>query len=297
MKKVVVMLITVLMMLSLVACGKKSEEEPVVADDGNETVETGYKLVSDGVLTVSMSTDFAPMEFVDLTKTGQEKYVGSDVELAKFIADYLGLELLIKPMDFDTCQASVANGIVDCSISGYSYTAQRAASYLLSEDYFSEGDSGQVALIAKENVEVYKDLASLNQAGVEVAAQNGALQQEIVEEQLPNATLKAIDDLNAAYDNLSAGTYAAVVVANSVAETLVASDPEKDAIVPEAFDDSKYTGYHVLIALGNDELKDAINEAIAAVPEGQYKTWQDEGQALFLSLGENAAEDIIAEEE
>ena len=297
MKKVVVMLITVLMMLSLVACGKKSEEEPVVAGDGNETVETGYKLVSDGVLTVSMSTDFAPMEFVDLTKTGQEKYVGSDVELAKFIADYLGLELLIKPMDFDTCQASVANGIVDCSISGYSYTAQRAASYLLSEDYFSEGDSGQVALIAKENVEVYKDLASLNQAGVEVAAQNGALQQEIVEEQLPNATLKAIDDLNAAYDNLSAGTYAAVVVANSVAETLVASYPEKYAIVPEAFDDSKYTGYHVLIALGNDELKDAINEAIAAVPEDQYKTWQDEGQALFLSLGENAAEDIIAEEE
>ena len=297
MKKVVVMLITVLMMLSLVACGKKSEEEPVVADDGNETVETGYKLVSDGILTVSMSTDFAPMEFVDLTNTGQEKYVGSDVELAKFIADYLGLELLIKPMDFDTCQASVANGIVDCSISGYSYTAQRAASYLLSEDYFSEGDSGQVALIAKENVEVYKDLASLNQAGVEVAAQNGALQQEIVEEQLPNATLKAIDDLNAAYDNLSAGTYAAVVVANSVAETLVASYPEKYAIVPEAFDDSKYTGYHVLIALGNDELKDAINEAIAAVPEDQYKTWQDEGQALFLSLGENAAEEIIAEEE
>ena len=297
MKKVVVMLITVLMMLSLVACGKKSEEEPVVADDGNETVETGYKLVSDGILTVSMSTDFAPMEFVDLTKTGQEKYVGSDVELAKFIADYLGLELLIKPMDFDTCQASVANGIVDCSISGYSYTAQRAASYLLSEDYFSEGDSGQVALIAKENVEVYKDLASLNQAGVEVAAQNGALQQEIVEEQLPNATLKAIDDLNAAYDNLSAGTYAAVVVASSVAETLVASYPEKYAIVPEAFDDSKYTGYHVLIALGNDELKDAINEAIAAVPEDQYKTWQDEGQALLLSLGENAAEDIIAEEE
>ena len=297
MKKVVVMLIAVLMMLSLVACGKKSEEEPVVADDGNETVETGYKLVSDGILTVSMSTDFAPMEFVDLTKTGQEKYVGSDVELAKFIADYIGLELLIKPMDFDTCQASVANGIVDCSISGYSYTAQRAASYLLSEDYFSEGDSGQVALIAKENVEVYKDLASLNQAGVEVAAQNGALQQEIVEEQLPNATLKAIDDLNAAYDNLSAGTYAAVVVANSVAETLVASYPEKYAIVPEAFDDSKYTGYHVLIALGNDELKDAINEAIAAVPEDQYKTWQDEGQALFLSLGENAAEDIIAEEE
>lgn len=293
MKKLLVMLTVVMMVLSLCGCGKKEE---TVVEKGTVT-ETSYKLVSDGVLTVSMSTDFAPMEFVDLTKTGQEKYVGSDVELAKYLADALGLELLIKPMDFDTSQASVANGIVDISISGYSYTTQRAASYLLSEDYYSEGDSGQVALIAKANEGVYTDLNSLNQAGVEVAAQNGALQQEIVTEQLPNATLKPIDDLNAAYDNLYAGTYAAVVVALTVAETLVASSPEKFAIVPEQFDDSKYTGYHILINLDNEELKTAIDAAIASIPEGQYKTWQDEAQALFLSLGENAAEDIIAEEE
>ena len=295
MKKLLVVLMVMMMVLSLSACSKK--EESVVDDNKAPEESPAYKLVSDGVLTVSMSTDFAPMEFVDLTKTGQEKYVGSDVELAKYIANALGLELLIKPMDFDTCQASVTNDIVDISISGYSYTTQRAASYLLSEDYYSEGDSGQVALIAKANEGVYTDLNSLNQAGVEVAAQNGALQQEIVTEQLPNATLKPIDDLNAAYDNLAAGTYAAVVVASSVADTLVASAPDKFAIVPEQFDDSKYTGYHILINLNNEGLKTAIDEAIASIPEGQYKTWQDEAQALFLSLGDNAAEDIVAEEE
>lgn len=295
MKKLLVVFVVMMMVLSFSACSKKDE---TVVDEGNNTEETAsYKLVSDGVLTVSMSTDFAPMEFVDLTKSGQDKYVGSDVELAKYLADALGLELLIKPMDFDTCQASVANDIVDISISGYSYTTQRAASYLLSEDYYSEGDSGQVALIAKANEGVYTDLNSLNQAGVEVAAQNGALQQEIVIEQLPNATLKPIDDLNAAYDNLAAGTYAAVVVASSVAETLVASSPDKFAIVSEQFDDSKYTGYHILINLENEGLKTAIDTAIASIPEGQYKTWQDEAQALFLSLGENATEDIIAEDE
>lgn len=295
MKKLLVVFVVMMMVLSLSACSKKEE---TVVDEGNTTEETAtYKLVSDGVLTVSMSTDFAPMEFVDLTKSGQDKYVGSDVELAKYLANALGLELLIKPMDFDTCQASVANDIVDISISGYSYTTQRAASYLLSEDYYSEGDSGQVALIAKANEDVYTDLNSLNQAGVEVAAQNGALQQEIVIEQLPNATLKPVDDLNAAYDNLAAGTYAAVVVASTVAETLVASAPDKFAIVFEQFDDSKYTGYHILINLENEGLKTAIDAAIASIPEGQYKTWQDEAQALFLSLGENAAEDIIAEDE
>lgn len=295
MKKLLVVFVVMMMVLSLSACSKKEE---TVVDEGNTTEETAtYKLVSDGVLTVSMSTDFAPMEFVDLTKSGQDKYVGSDVELAKYLANALGLELLIKPMDFDTCQASVANDIVDISISGYSYTTQRAASYLLSEDYYSEGDSGQVALIAKANEDLYTDLNSLNQAGVEVAAQNGALQQEIVIEQLPNATLKPVDDLNAAYDNLAAGTYAAVVVASTVAETLVASAPDKFAIVSEQFDDSKYTGYHILINLENEGLKTAIDAAIASIPEGQYKTWQDEAQALFLSLGENAAEDIIAEDE
>lgn len=295
MKKLLVVFVVMMMVLSLSACSKKEE---TVVDEGNTTEETAtYKLVSDGVLTVSMSTDFAPMEFVDLTKSGQDKYVGSDVELAKYLANALGLELLIKPMDFDTCQASVANDIVDISISGYSYTTQRAASYLLSEDYYSEGDSGQVALIAKANEDVYTDLNSLNQAGVEVAAQNGALQQEIVIEQLPNATLKPVDDLNAAYDNLAAGTYAAVVVASTVAETLVASAPDKFAIVSEQFDDSKYTGYHILINLENEGLKTAIDAAIASIPEDQYKTWQDEAQALFLSLGENAAEDIIAEDE
>ena len=295
MKKLLVVFVVMMMVLSLSACSKKEE---TVVDEGNTTEETAtYKLVSDGVLTVSMSTDFAPMEFVDLTKSGQDKYVGSDVELAKYLANALGLELLIKPMDFDTCQASVANDIVDISISGYSYTTQRAASYLLSEDYYSEGDSGQVALIAKANEDVYTDLNSLNQAGVEVAAQNGALQQEIVIEQLPNATLKPVDDLNAAYDNLAAGTYAAVVVASTVAETLVASTPDKFAIVSEQFDDSKYTGYHILINLENEGLKTAIDAAIASIPEDQYKTWQDEAQALFLSLGENAAEDIIAEDE
>ena len=37
---------------------------------------------------------------VDLTKEGMDKYVGSDVALAKKIADELGLELVLKPMAF-----------------------------------------------------------------------------------------------------------------------------------------------------------------------------------------------------
>ena len=53
------------------------------------------------VLTVALSPDFAPMEFIDTSKSGQDQYVGFDVTLAKFIADELGMDLEIKAMSFD----------------------------------------------------------------------------------------------------------------------------------------------------------------------------------------------------
>ena len=71
---------------------------------------------------VALSPDFAPMEFVDTSKTGQDQYVGFDVTLAKYIADKLGVKLVIEPMSFEACQAAVSTKDVDLSISGYSRT-------------------------------------------------------------------------------------------------------------------------------------------------------------------------------
>ncbi|MDO4198545.1 MAG: transporter substrate-binding domain-containing protein [Erysipelotrichaceae bacterium] len=298
MKKLLVLLLTVLMCFALAACSSApASSDTAPADETPVVDDNPYNLVEPGKLTVSMSTDYAPMEFFDTTKTGQDMYVGSDVELCKFIADYLGLELVIKAQDFDTCQVSVAQGIADMSVSGYSYTTSRAAAYLLSVDYFSDGDSGQVAIIKAGNSDKFPNLDALNVAGVTVAAQNGALQQEIVTEQLPNATMMQVDDLNNACDQLYEGTYDAVAIAQTTAELLVQSHPDKFEIVNGLFDDSKYTGYHALINLENTALCDAVNEAIGAVPAGQYATWQADSEALFLSLGEAAVEGIVAEAE
>ena len=283
-------------LLALVGCAKNNapmdgpSDEPVVD-------ENPYNLVTPGKLTLSMSTDFAPLEFVDLTKEGQEKYCGSDVELAKYIANALGLELEIKAMEFDASQAAVANHLVDISISGYSYTANRAASYLLSINYSDDEYDPQVIMVAKKDEAKYTTLASINNADFQIAAQNGALQQDLVKEQLPNAELKAIDDLNAVYDLLAGGTYDGVAVAGEVADTIVAANPDKFVVVLEQFDATKYTGNHALMNIENTALCEAVDKAIASLPEGQYTKWTEEGQALFLSLGDNAAEAIVAEQE
>ena len=82
MKKLIALALVLLLGL-LTACGRK-----------------------DDVLKVAMSPDFAPMEFVDLSKTGQAQFVGFDVRLAEYLAKELGRELEIVPMSFDACQTA-----------------------------------------------------------------------------------------------------------------------------------------------------------------------------------------------
>lgn len=252
--------------------------------------------VNPGKLTVAVSTDFAPMEFIDLTKTGQDKYTGADIQLAKAMAEAFGLTLEIKSMDFDLTLVALDNGTADIAISGFSYTASRAASYLYTDCYYAEGDGGQVLVVKKSNAESYKTIESLNLAEKKVAAQNGALQQDLVTEFMPNAQLIQIDDLNSAYDMLNAGSIDAVAIAETVAKALIAKSPESFAIVDEAFN---YVdgGNFALVKSTNTALATAANAVISQIGNDLFQKWVDEGTALFAGLKDNAAEDISSEEE
>ena len=144
MKKFLAILMAALMLFSITACTSSNEPaaEPGPAPEaggGEEPAEEQLTLEA-GKLLVAISPDFAPMEFVDTSKTGQDQYVGFDVTLSKFIAEQMGLELEIKPMSCDACQAAVQTNTVDMSISGFSYTPERAENFNLS-DYYYAGDN------------------------------------------------------------------------------------------------------------------------------------------------------------
>ena len=102
--------------------------------------------------TVATSPDFAPMEFVDLAKTGDDKYVGFDIILAKYLAKELNMKLVIKPMSFDACMAAVQTGMADAGISGFSYTPARAENFNITDYYVAgENKTEQVLITTKEN--------------------------------------------------------------------------------------------------------------------------------------------------
>ena len=97
----------------------------------NEILERGY-------IEIATEPYFAPNEFIDPTKSGEEAYTGSDVELAKYIGEALGVEVRLKPMDFTSVLGSITTGKYDLAISALAYTPARAETMNLSKVTISE---------------------------------------------------------------------------------------------------------------------------------------------------------------
>ena len=97
--------------------------------------------VTDGKLTVATSPDFAPYEFYAIDENGDPQLAGFDMDLAQYIADYMGLELEIIPMDFDGTIMELQNKNVDLGMAGYSPDPDRASVMDFSDIYITGGQS------------------------------------------------------------------------------------------------------------------------------------------------------------
>lgn len=270
MKKLLALLLTGMMTLSMVACGSSKEEA------GNRL----ESILAAGKIVICTSPDYAPYEFEDPTKEGQDKYVGADMELARYIAEKLGVELEITAMDFDACIAAVGEARVDLGIIGMDATEDRALIMEFTDEYYN--DTSQKMVIRKEDAEKYTSIASFDETTT-VAAQNGTLQVGLVTGQT-TATLEPIAKITDGVLMLEGGKIdglaAAEVVANSIVE-------KNDALtlVPENFEYSS-DGIVCGVPKGEEELVAKLNEIIAeVVASGIYYEWMDEANALANSLG------------
>ena len=295
MKKLFAMLLALVMTMGLMACGAQptatndtdgdaAGEDAAVTEPANAL----EKIKADGVLTVALSPDFSPMEFVDSSKTGQEQYVGFDITLAKYIAENLGVELVIEPMGFDASQTAVYTGSVPMSISGYSWTEERAQNYELSDYYYAgENETRQALLIKKENADKYASPEDL--AGQDVGAQNASLQMQLVTEQLTDANPVAIGDITVGVMELKSGNIEALAVAYGNAEMIVDANPDLVICTWEFDVKAEYSANVIMMQKGETELLDAVNAILAQAKEANlYDGWYKD--AVELGKSENAQE-------
>lgn len=240
------------------------------------------KILESGKLVLATSPDFAPLEFEDLS-SGEAQYVGSDIELAKYIAEKLGVELEISAMDFSAVQAAIPSGQADIAISGFARTEERAQNMELSTPFNITEDGGQTVLVAKGEGANYT--AAEDFSGLQIGAQNGSLQYNLVSEQLPDdVEIVPVGSLNDGVLMLETGKIDALASDLSNAELLLESH---DGIETTDFMfeyDSE--GNVAAVKKGETELIEAVNEIIEEVNElGLYDQWKEEATELAKSLG------------
>ena len=289
--KLVCIIMCIAMVAALCACGS-SASTPAASDaPASEPQNALEKIKAEGVLTVALSPDFSPMEFVDASKSGQEQYVGFDVSLAKYIAEYIGVDLTIEAMNFDACQTAVYTASVPMAISGFSWTEERAENYNISDYYYAgDNETEQVLLIRSADADKYK--AAEDFAGLDVGAQNASLQMQLVTEQLTDANPITIGDIGTGVLELQNVNIEALAVAKGNASMIISSNPDL-AICSWEFDvKAEYEANVVLVTKGEDELLAVVNEALAkAYADGLYGEWYN--AAVELAKSENATEKTI----
>lgn len=146
-----------------------------------EGVVSAKKDTSKDQLVVATNAAFAPFEYIE-----GEKYYGVDMEIAKLLADELGLELVIDNMDFDSVCLSVGEHKCDIAMAGLTVSTDREKHVTFSESYYQASQR----LIVPSDDTVFADckdadavLAKLDELKeeVQIGVQKGTTGQLFVE--------------------------------------------------------------------------------------------------------------------
>ena len=219
-----------------------------------------------GKLVVATSPDWPPYEYID----DEGNVTGTDVLMAKWMAEQLGVELELQEMAFDACLAAVAMGDVDMVVAGLTYDEERTNAMDLTGIYWNEGDQG--LLVKKGAGAGYNSAEAFN--GKTVAAQNGTNQQIMVEEQLTGATLELITKIPDGVNMVKNGRVDALAVPKTVYDSILAENDDLE-IAEFAFDFEG--GNYIASVKGEQALTDKIQELIDQINEdGLYQQWVDE---------------------
>jgi len=242
-----------------------------------------------GVLRVATEPYFPPQEFIDPDREGQERFVGSDMELAKRIAQRMGVALQIVPMDFSEVLPAVQEGKCDLAITALSFTPGRAAQVTMSKGYFyAEAGAGSAMLIRAEDAGEIAGIEDLK--GRNIAAQAGSIQEALTAEHVQRyhefRRLPQVQDL---YDQLEAGDVDAAMVDAETARLYIESNPDCGLMLVPGVRfalEGQFAGDRIAARKGELQLIAFVNGVIDEVLEsGEYVQWYAEAAELAAELG------------
>ena len=197
-------------------------------------------LTTEGVLVVGMECAYAPFNWTETEKTETNVAIanvpgayaeGYDVQVAKMIAEELGLELQVKALDWGALINNLNTDGIDLIIAGMSPTEER----LQSIDFTSAYYESTHVLLVKQSSKFAQATSLAEFAGAKVIGQTGTLYADLVPQAVEKGAIAGVD-LNTVPEIVNA-------ILNDVVDTTILEEPVAKGIVAQYADSENKLTY------------------------------------------------------
>ncbi|MDI6619628.1 MAG: transporter substrate-binding domain-containing protein [Clostridiales bacterium] len=255
-KKLVAIVLTFSLVLALAGCGPKATSNKKVDDNksagAQKELTSVDKIKQAGKIIVGTESTFPPYESID-PKDGKT-VIGFDMDIAKAVADKLGVKLEIKDMKFDGLIGALSTGMLDFVAAGMSVTDERKQNADFSDIYYK---GGQILVVSeKNNINSASDMS-----GKKIGAQLGTISAKAAQN-IKGIKLQQLDKVDQLMMEIKNGMIDGVVVDDTVGVKYVKTMGDLKVVkIPEL--NQGEAGMGIAVAKGNKALLDVINQTLS----------------------------------
>ena len=244
-----------MMMVAMLAvfagCSSSSDTNSGTADSGTAQDNSLQNVLDKGTLVLGLDDSFPPMGFRD----ENNNIVGFDIDVATEVANRMGVELKLQPIEWSTKEMELNTGSVDCLWNGLSIDDERKQAMDLSEPYMTN----RMVLVVLNDSE-YTDQASL--AGKTIGVHNGSTAEKILEESDFSKTIGntiGFKDNVTAFMELETKGIDAIFMDEVVANYAITSQNKDFKVLEDGLTEEEYA---VGFKKGNTALKNEVQKYI-----------------------------------
>lgn len=259
-------------LMFLAGCG------PAPQDDGGDAAadgDAGSAQLGDGkTLRVGMEAAYAPYNWqvseesdftIPIENVSGAYADGYDVQVAKIIAEELGVEAVAVKLEFGSLIDALNSGQIDIVCAGMSVTPERADAAAFSDSYVDD----DIVMICK-NDSAYAGATTFDDlAGASILGQAATMYDDVIEQIEDANHMTPAETQPMVVENLRNGTCDVITYSMLSAPKLLEVYPELVVLdMEDAFEDSLMPD-NAAVATENEAALDQINEIIDGIDDEQ----------------------------
>ena len=271
-------------LIVLSGCGPAAQDATTddSSDAGADDASTEAATLGDGVtLRVGMEAAYAPYNWqvseaseytIPIENVSGAYADGYDVQVAKMIAEALGMEPVAVKLDFSGLIDALNNGQIDIVCAGMSVDPDRAQSADFSDSYIDD----DIVMITTQDSPYAGATTFADLSGASVMGQAATMYDTVID-QIPDINhMTPGETVPIVVESLASGTSDVITYSMLSVPKLLETYPNFVELEMEDKFEGSVMPDNAAIAKGQDAILEQINEVINAIPEDErQQMWND----------------------